>query len=511
MAIKLNKTLYRTILILTFIAVNALIISGIGSALAFMNTGADRTSMLHLEVPMEDVYKPNLTWIDTINPGRPMEKQALGEITNDYMNAWHVRNIAYKKNDRYGVEDFYTDSARVRLYENIDLNIANNNWYKRTTLNHNPDLDFYSADGTMVVFKDYGVEEYQEIYEKETLILRERDTTSYQVMMLLEDGFWRIRHLKEIPTPKDTSKVKPRKVKDQLAKIKDLRGLNYYPKDSPWDTFGKKFNDTIINNDFKIVTKMGLNTIRIFIQYEDFGKNKVEPKKLELLKKLLDKASTNNIDVLITLFDFYGDYDVSNWTLTHRHAETIVKAIKDHPALLGWDIKNEPDLDFESRGKQRVLDWLEQMLINIKKWDRNHPVTIGWSSPEAALELSNEVDFISYHYYRNIANFLLAHNKLVENIENKPIVLQEYGVSSYKGLWKPFGDNEEDQAEFHKLTQEIFSENNIPFMFWTLYDFNKVPKEVVGRLPWRKKLQEHYGFIDKKGNEKPAFKYISKQ
>ncbi|TXE14993.1 cellulase family glycosylhydrolase [Seonamhaeicola algicola] len=511
MAIKLNKTLYRTVLIATFVAVNALIIAGIGSVLAFMNTGADRTSMLHLEVPMADVYKPSLTWIDTINPGRPMEKQALGEITNDYMNAWHVRNIAYKKNDPYGINDFYTDSARVRIFENIHLNKANNNWFKRTTLKHHTDLDFYSADGTMVVFKDFGVEEYQEVYENETLVLTEKDTTSYQVMMLLEDGFWRIRHLKEIPTPNDTTQTKPRNIANKLAKTRNIKGLNYYPKDSPWDTFGKKFNDSIINADFKIVNKMGLNTIRIFIQYEDFGKNNVEAKKLELLKKLLDIAQNNNIDVLITLFDFYGDYDVSNWTLTHRHAEAIVNAVKNHPALLGWDIKNEPDLDFDSRGRQRVLAWLEQMLINIKKWDTNHPVTIGWSAPEAATNLLNNVDFVSYHYYRNIDDFLVAHNTLAKNINNKPLVLQEYGISSYKGLWNPFGNNKEDQADFHKKTQRIFKEENIQFMFWTLYDFNKIPKEVVGRLPWRKKVQEHFGCIDKDGNLKPSFQQLTKQ
>jgi len=509
MAIKLNKLLYQVVLLASFLAVNGLILFGISAAWAFMNTGADKTSMLHLEVPMEDVYKPSLNWIHLENPGRPMESQALGEITNDYMNAWHVRNIAYKKNDSYGIEDFYTEDARTQLYSNIDLNKAKNQYYKRTTINHNPSLDFYTADGTMVVFKDYNVEEYQEVYEGENLLFKEKDTTSYQVMMLLEDGFWRIRHLKEIPNLKDTTTVEPRDIENKLAQIKSLRGINYYPKDSPWDTFGKKFNDTIINADYQIIQKMGLNTIRIFVQYEDFGKNNVDSKKIKLLKQSLDHAYKNNLNVLITLFDFYGDYDVANWTLTHRHAETIVNALKDHPALLGWDIKNEPDLDFKSRGKQRVLSWLEQMLINIKKWDRKHPVTIGWSSPEAGIELLEQVDFVSYHYYRDIDNLLNSHKLLAERSQEKPILLQEYGVSSYKGLWNPFGTNEQEQAEFHKKTQNIFSKNEIPFMLWTLYDFTEIPKEVVGRLPWRKRAQEHFGLIDKNGETKLAFKYIS--
>ena len=67
MAVKLNKTLYRTIIIVTFVAINALIISGIGSAMVFLNTGADRTSMLHLEVPMDEVYRPKVEWVSLEN------------------------------------------------------------------------------------------------------------------------------------------------------------------------------------------------------------------------------------------------------------------------------------------------------------------------------------------------------------------------------------------------------------------------------------------------------------
>lgn len=511
MAFKLNKTLYRTVIIATFVAVNALIISGIGSAWVFLNTGADRTSMLHLEVPMDEVYRPEIEWSNLDNPGRPIEEQTLGEITNDYLNAWHVRNIAFKKNDYYGIEDFYTDSARVRLYDNIDLNLKNNNWYKRTTLKHNGDIDFYSVDGTMVIFRDHNVIEYQEIYTGEELLYKEKDTTSYHVMMLLEDGFWRIRHLKEIENSIDTTRLADRNIDSKIKKIEHLKGINYYPKDAAWDTFGKRFNDTIIDQDFKIIKKMGLNGIRIFVQYEDFGKSMVKYEKLQLLKKVLDLAEENNLDVLITLFDFYGDYDVSNWTLTNRHAEAIVNAVKDHPALLGWDLKNEPDLDFDSRGRERVIGWLEQMMENIKKWDRNHPVTIGWSTTEAAVELADHVDFVSYHYYKEASKFKEAHTILAKAVPAKPKLLQEYGVSSYKGLWNLYsGANEQGQYEYYKEMQAILAKEKIPFMFWTLYDFKNVPSAVAGSLPWKSKKQHFFGCLDSIGNPKPAFKILSK-
>ena len=80
-----------------------------------------------------------------------------------------------------------------------------------------------------------------------------------------------------------------------------------------------------------------------------------------------------------------------------------------------------------------------------------------------------------------------------------------------KGFWNPFGHTDKSQATYHNQAQDIFSKNNISCMSWTLYDFTEIPKEVVGRLPWRKRAQEHFGFINQNGETKPAFNYISKE
>lgn len=213
----------------------------------------------------------------------------------------------------------------------------------------------------------------------------------------------------------------------------------------------------------------------------------------------------------MTLFDFYGDYSVLNWTLNQRHAEAIVSHLKDHNALLAWDIKNEPNLDFDSRGQDLVVSWLDNMIDLVKSVDDENPVTIGWSNTQSASILKDKVDFVSFHYYEDLKNLDEAIKSLKQGIPNKPLVMQEFGMSSYSGLWKPFGSSEEKQADYHKKAQEIIADNNLQFMSWTLYDFNKIPKEVVGRLPWRKNIQKRFGFINRSGIKKGAFKYISQQ
>ena len=86
----------------------------------------------------------------------------------------------------------------------------------------------------------------------------------------------------------------------------------------------------------------------------------------------------------------------------------------------------------------------------------------------------------------------------------------EFGVTSYDGFWKPFGSSEEKQANYYKEIQDIITKNKIPFLSWTLYDFEEVPNNVVGKLPWRVNPQKEFGFINIKGEKKPSFKYITK-
>ncbi|WP_434035539.1 glycoside hydrolase family 2 TIM barrel-domain containing protein [Formosa sp. 4Alg 33] len=501
----LNKNILRSIIILSYIMITALILSGISALFSYLNTGADRSSMLHTEIQKVAQYTPKLTWTPIQNEGRHMDNQNLTALQNDYLDAWYVKHIAYKTNKTAGIKDYYTDSARRHLYDFIALNKAENITIDATTLSHNPTLDFFSEDGQLAVITDRDVVEYKRVFKDHKLVLETTETATYKIVFLLEDGFWRIRHL--VKENQATFKAETSKVETKSLSIK---GINYYPKDTPWNMFGDEFSIEIIANDFKIIKQAGLNTVRLFVQYADFGKAEVKPEKLEKLKQTLDLAEAAHLKVVLTLFDFYGDYSVLDWSLNQRHASIIVNTFKNHNAIVAWDIKNEPNLDFESRGKSNVVAWLDAMIHVVKSTDTIHPVTIGWSNVASASILKDKVDLVSFHYYEDLDALDQAIKTLKKKIPNKKLVLQEYGISSYNGIWKPFGSSEEDQANYHKKIQDIIAKNDLEFMSWTLYDFTEIPKEVVGRLPWRKNIQEHFGFIRQNGDRKPAFKHMAK-
>ncbi|WP_369049423.1 glycoside hydrolase family 2 TIM barrel-domain containing protein [Tenacibaculum sp. UWU-22] len=500
--VNISKNIVRSILIISYIGVLSIILFLISSLYSYLNTGADRSKILNAEVKKIDQYTPQVIWKN--NEDKTFSPQTLKEIKNDYLDAWYLKHIAYKTNLTAGINDYYTKSARKNLIEIVALNKKNNISIDETTLKHNIEINFFSKDGQLAVLTDHDVVEYKKIYKNNQFVYQTTETATYKVILLLEDGFWRIRHLVKESVSRPTTKQS-----DTTSLLLNMKGINYYPQATPWDMFGANFNIHIIEKDFAIIKNAGLNTIRIFIGYEDFGKDNVKESKLKKLQQVLDCAEKNNLKVVVTLFDFYGNYEVLNWTLTYKHAQKIVSKFKNHPAILAWDVKNEPNLDFESREKSTVIAWLEHLITTIKAIDIKHYVTIGWSNVKSADILKDKVDFVSFHYYEDLSSFEKQYRLLKEKIPNKPIVLGEFGVSSYNGFWKPFGGSEKKQANYYKKMQEIIKRNNIPFMSWTLYDFNYIPKEVVGRLPWRTNPQKKFGFISKNGTKKPAFKFIA--
>ncbi|WP_378186543.1 cellulase family glycosylhydrolase [Aquimarina sp. W85] len=510
-----NKLFYRILLVSSFLLVNIAVLFGISQVLSFLNTGADRTSMLHINFEKKEVYRPKLLWQDSINPGRPIEKFTMRSIQSDYLKSWYVRQNSFAKTETIGISDYFTQNAKKKLVEHVNYLALNKTHIAGTTLSHNLNLDFLSSDGQLAICTDKNVRAYQKVYHKGELIQQGNTVSTYKIVFLLEDGFWKIRHMVKQPVTKQLDTfhntqyftIKNDKVYYKNKRFK-IKGVNYYPKDSPWDMFGEEFDIDKISKDFELIKTSGLNTLRIFLQYEDFGKDHVKKGKLKKLDAVLKSAEKLGLKVIVTLFDFYGDYSVLDWTLTHRHAEQIVSYFSNNQTILAWDIKNEPDLDFENRGEEEVIAWLEEMVYQVKKHAPKQLVTIGWSTIDKALVLNDKVDLLSFHYYEDIKYFADKYKTLQTNSE-QPLILGEFGISSNFGFWAPFGKSETDQANYHKQFQELIKKNQINFMSWTLYDFTKIPISVVGRLPWRKKQQQHFGFIDKSGNKKPSFKYIN--
>lgn len=273
-----------------------------------------------------------------------------------------------------------------------------------------------------------------------------------------------------------------------------INGVNYYPRQSPWSFFWPGFKAEVIQTDFARIKQLGFNTVRIFVPYQTFGGAQPEAVRLQQLRQLLDLASANKLMVIITLFDFYTDY--GQIAPARKHLQAITQAVGKHPAIKAWDLKNEIDLDYNS-GRSRILSWLKAMSISLRQQVKQ-PITASVSRPEAAAELSEILDYLTFHYYGPEADFEPRVSALRRQT-TKPLVLGEYGFHT----WSQGPDPHQPEHQFNYYQALLAGALKLKLagsLAWCLYDFSPDLHE-----PWvlkQESVQYHLGLLNLAGQPK---------
>ncbi len=499
--------------------------------LRYFQQGADPASALNIVPNKPPDLEVALAWLpDDPDTGREMEPLTRVEIESAYLRAWLQWNISYLRGEAYGLETYFVGPALEAVEASIDAMHAQGWSLQQTDLEHHLHLHFYSADGSIVSFTARDVLVAQVLRSEGTIpVVTEVTRADYEVVMMLEDGNWRVRHwvrttgetLQSVaPADPETADFVTTKGDQLVSNGRPfiVRGLNYYPKDTPWHDFWPTYDPHTIEEDFALIESLGLNTIRIFVPYnfqlpEEEHNTENSPTKpadpyVDLRLKLADllaRAESHNLKVIVTLFDFRTDYQILLWPNANRDIREIVPYFADSPTILAWDLKNEPDLDQAGNTPEMVNLWLEHVAWQIRQHDPNHLLTIGWAAAAQADQLTEIVDFISFHDYLDTATFSGRIAKLRQAAPNKPIVLTEFGLTTWNSYFFPIGNSEQEQAVYYAdMIQTMRNQNISGYVAWTLHDFSDIPADVVGRLPWRTAPQHHFGLVDSRGNKKPA-------
>ena len=511
---RIRISMYVVYLTLTFAVVIVLFTQGAAKLLAFFRRGADIDDLFMVATEhINDFYRPEVNWPkEHRNEGRQVIEGDVLKLSKDYVASYFYQIQAMNSVENSGIRDYFTDKSRPVILAMQEDMLSKKYRSLGTVITHQPEMKFFSEDGIIASIEDIVVTYWRSQID-ETVDYSYYDTSKYEVLLALEDNFWRIRHRVRKPlTDADLASIRTG-YSCQNVQMPDFRiqGVNYYPAKYPWQKMWGNFEKIDFEPDLAMIRYLGFNTVRVFVPFEDFGKADVDFKQVQKLTALLDELNRYELHAVVTLFDFFLGYRVEEWTLSDRHAEKIVKALKDHPALLVWDIKNEPDLDFDNIGQKTVIDWLDFMTKRIRVYDSITPITVGWSQPEQLSCLSEELDILSFHYYRepNLLNGILDSMKSTYEL-NKPLFLSETGMHSFDSWWYPFGKTQEDQLNYYEGIFEAIDSLSLNYATWTVHDFKKVPSNVAGALPWKKKPQQSYGLINKKGESKKVYNFIKK-
>ncbi len=256
-----------------------------------------------------------------------------------------------------------------------------------------------------------------------------------------------------------------------------LRGFNYYPRHAPWETFLPNANLAEVAQELDLIAEAGFNTLRIALWYDPLFTCKPEDAVpnadgFAKLDALIELARDRKLKLIVTLNDLPDFYFRPLYTDYARYdAQTvfIVSRYRAEPALLAWDLRNEPDLDYGADGRAAVTSakavskWLTHVAEIVRRNDQRHLITIGWWGN--ATIANDAVDFLSFHHWTD-ATQLAQRIRALQTASNKPIVLEEVGYPAW---------DQNSEAWQTKSLQKVLSvaENSgiAGWLIWTAFDF----------------------------------------
>lgn len=229
-----------------------------------------------------------------------------------------------------------------------------------------------------------------------------------------------------------------------------------------------------IETDFAQMKKLGVNVVRVHIQFGKFmtAADKPDEKALDRLTKLLKLAEANRLYLDLTGLGCYHKKDVPEWydKLTEAERwdaqakfwEAVAGRCAKSPAIFCYDLMNEPvvpggkrkdgdwlgpafggkhfvqaiSLDQKDRARPDIArKWIEHLVAAVRKIDERHLVTVGlvdWSLDAPGLtsgfvpdKVTEKLDFLCVHIYPAAGKLDEAAKTLKGFAVGKPVVVEE--------------------------------------------------------------------------------------
>ncbi|GBD10088.1 hypothetical protein HRbin22_02351 [Candidatus Thermoflexus japonica] len=356
-----------------------------------------------------------------------------------------------------------------------------------------------------------------------------------------------------------------------------LVGVNYWPRTKAM-FWWKQFDPEETRRDFAEIASWNLDGVRIFLMWEDFmpEPHAADPGMLERLRQVLDLAHMDGLQVIVTLFT--GHMSGVNWLplwlldgeresdprfrliaggravkgrlrdlyedplaleAQVRMLEAAAQALQDHPALLAWDLGNEPDLVLRPRTPEAAARWLSTLTRALRAIDRAHPITIGFHSPVLEEDLGFRIralapmlDFLCMHGYPVYAQWarhrldeqMLAFlTRLTASLGGKPVLFEEFGLPTAPPgqptqririqledrAFETVLVSEEEAAAFHERALEALHQAGALGAFiWCFSDYHP---DLWDRPPCDRLVHErHFGLLRPDGSRKPAVEAVAR-
>lgn len=194
-----------------------------------------------------------------------------------------------------------------------------------------------------------------------------------------------------------TAVVRPASVDSMLQ---ELRLMNYYPAAGGWDLMWSEFNPAALDADFAAIRAMNANAVRLVVNAPAIGMPEADAAMVARIEEAISIASSNDLRVFLTLFDFWGDYsDVEG---ARAWATAVLGEYANDRRIAAIELQNEMPSDHAP-----AMQWAREVLPTVRDLADGIPLTISVSDARSTLAVSDLVaatasappDFLTYHLY----------------------------------------------------------------------------------------------------------------
>jgi endo-1,4-beta-mannosidase len=345
-------------------------------------------------------------------------------------------------------------------------------------------------------------------------------------------------------------------------------GVNYWPRRKAM-YWWPHFDAGEVREEFALIRELGLKLVRIFLLWDDFqpAPDTVSRERLKDLATVCDIAADNQLSLDVTFFT--GHMSGPNWAprwlldpaassrlqvvsagrvvgggyrnpFTDAVAlraedlllDTVVGALRDHPAVGMWNLGNEPDLFAVPESSAAGRAWVRDRVARIRAIDPQRPITCGLHA--ASLHADNglrvdqvyaETDVAVMHAYPmylpwargpldpDLVPFTCA---LVTALSGKPTLMEEFGgctaprgEPSQEWAWTAYGRprtqfmaSEEDlAAHIAEVLPRLVDVGATGALLWCFADYTP---DLWDRPPCDEARHErHFGLVRPDGSLKP--------
>lgn len=474
------------------------------------STGADPASIFNEPIQAPAELLEIIEWLpDPPREGRSMEPTSRVRITESFAQAWSSLDRSSRGDDEAPIDVYFSGPALEAVLDARDRGSGSS----LVQIEHLLELQFYSDDGQVVSLESQA---------RMVRIIGEDDgrvvlptTERFAVVMVLEDGNWRVQQLTVAPdsvaptttdpepgapapaTPVPTApEVDPIVGAVAALTTSPMRGANTVTIDGE-DRTWRTATPSTVEADLDLLNELGLDTLRVFVSGPEFA-----PADLDGVLLALDGAAERGQRVVVTLFDGSADHHPSRWGAMPTYLEQVVGTLGGHPAIALWDLKNEPDRDDERSGGADLVDaWLGEVVDEVRRLDPATPITIGWSTAEHAGRLADQVDIVSFHHFGSASELRDDVRRLRSELGERPILLSEFGTATWRGVLR--GEQGTMRARHLRELIRVAEEEQLAgWLVWVLRDPILPPD--VGGGTWARRAELSHGLLRSDGTARDA-------